>query len=110
MAEPTLAEVFGAGASQTAQQIVIQKADLASVGLSSSPNNRAEQLLVAIMMKAALALTESARTTDIANRNVSVNYVGQDLVNQGGQPLRRDAFTLLAYKSTILTTVDPDDY
>jgi hypothetical protein len=54
MAEPTLQEVFGAGATQTATTITILKADL---DLTASVTNRAEQLLAGIAKKAAITLT-----------------------------------------------------
>lgn len=110
MAEPTLADVFGSGASQNANVLTIQKSDLAGVGLTASASNRAEALLVAIILRASQSLSETARTVDLVNRNVSVSYVGQDLVSQAGQSYRRDAWTVLGYKSTALIVVDPDDY
>ena len=44
------------------------------------------------------------------NRNVTVQYGGQDLVEQSGGNYRRDVYSVLAYKQTTLQTVDPDDY
>lgn len=110
MAEPTLQEVFGAGATQSANGLTILKADLVSTGLTPVGSNKAEGLLVAILMKAALALTEAARLPDLPNRNVSCTYTGQDRVTQAGSPYQRDAFVVLAYKSSALVTLDPDDY
>lgn len=48
----TLAQLFGVNASQTATELVIQKADLAAVGLTPQSNNRAEQLVVALLLQA----------------------------------------------------------
>ncbi len=45
----TLAQLFGENASQDINQLVIHKADLPR--LTVSPTNRAEQLLVAILLK-----------------------------------------------------------
>ncbi len=50
MAEPTLQQVFGANVTQDANTITISKADLASVGLTASANNRGEQLFTAILL------------------------------------------------------------
>lgn len=47
----TLAQLFGDSASQTATELVIKKADLAAVGLTPLFNNRAEQLVVAILLQ-----------------------------------------------------------
>lgn len=62
MAEPTLIEVFGAGATQTATTITILKSDL---DMTASATNRAEQILAAIAKKAASALTPADFATDI---------------------------------------------
>ncbi|OUL28282.1 hypothetical protein BV378_07620 [Nostoc sp. RF31YmG] len=43
----TLAQVFGTGASQTATTVTIQKSGL--VGLTPNANNRAEEILAAII-------------------------------------------------------------
>ena len=48
----TLQELFGVNASQTATELVIRKADLVAIGLTPQTNNRAEQLIVAILLKA----------------------------------------------------------
>lgn len=49
MLELSLQELFGDGATQTSQLLVIKKSDLP--GLTTSANNRAEQLLVALLLK-----------------------------------------------------------
>jgi hypothetical protein len=57
MAEPTLIEVFGAGATQTATTITILKSDL--TGLTASANNTAEGIFSAIVKKASNNLTST---------------------------------------------------
>ena len=57
MAEPTLIEIFGAGATQTATAITILKADLP--GLTASATNSAESLFAGIYKKAAIQLTQT---------------------------------------------------
>lgn len=110
MAEPTLTEVFGAAATQTATTLTISKANLAAVGLTASATNTAESLLIALVLQAALQLTETARTGDYASRNVTVYSGGTDLPVQGGNTYRRDQFSILAYRAETLTPVDPDNY
>ena len=110
MAEPTLQEVFGANAVQSATTLTISKADLVSVGLTANAGNTAESLLVALLIRASNSLTEVARSQDLVNRHVTVQYGGQDLVEQSGSNFRRDVYSVLAYKTTALQTVDPDDY
>jgi hypothetical protein len=48
----TLQELFGVNAVQTADELIIKKSDLSAVGLTPTANNRAEQLFVAILLKA----------------------------------------------------------
>ena len=52
MPEPTLTQIFGAGAAQTATVLTIAKADLAAVGLTASSTNTAESLFVALLLQA----------------------------------------------------------
>ena len=59
MAEPTITQVFGAGASQDATTITIIKSDLVSTGLTTSATNTAESLLAAILLKAKVTLTQT---------------------------------------------------
>jgi hypothetical protein len=48
----TLTQLFGASATQSATELVIKKNDLVAVGLTPASSNRAEQLLVGILLKA----------------------------------------------------------
>ncbi|BAY78364.1 hypothetical protein NIES25_48380 [Nostoc linckia NIES-25] len=48
----TLAQLFGVNAVQTADKLIIKKSDLSAFGLTPSENNRAEQLLVAVLLQA----------------------------------------------------------
>jgi hypothetical protein len=65
MAEPTLTAVFGANATQTSTDLVIKKSDLVEAGLTPSADNTAESLLLAIILKFKLVLTDAARDTNI---------------------------------------------
>lgn len=57
MAQPTLEQIFGTGAIQDADSVTIDKAALATVGLTANANNAAEALLNAIFRVAAKHLT-----------------------------------------------------
>jgi len=105
-----LPEVFGAGATQNSSQLVIDKGDLAAVGLTASSANTAESIVIALLKLWQINLTEQNRLTDLANRNISCNYSGQDLIEQSGVNKRRSVWSVLAYKDEPLVTVDPDDY
>ncbi|MBE9011032.1 hypothetical protein IQ250_12525 [Pseudanabaenaceae cyanobacterium LEGE 13415] len=110
MAEPTLQEIFGTGATQDANTLTIQKSALAAKGLNSSANNTAESLLTAIMLQAAENLTENARSSDTLNRSMTITYSGQDLLDSGGVTFRRDTFITTLYKQTQLASINPNDY
>lgn len=111
MAEPTLAEVFGQFSGQNVGGWSLSKGDFALQGLTALEANRAESLLVAIILKAATSLTEEIRLTDLANRNVTITYSGQDLINQGGgNVFLRDTFQISLYRATTVQSVDPDNY
>ena len=62
MAEPTLVELFGAGATQTATDIIIKKASLS--GLTPTATNTAESLFAAIYSKASTALSQTNYSTN----------------------------------------------
>jgi hypothetical protein len=61
MAEPTLQEIFGAGATQDANTITILKNQLP---MTAALVNRGEQIFAAMFKKASLALTPEAFATN----------------------------------------------
>ena len=112
MAEPTLQQLFGANAAQTATTLTISKADLSSVGLTASANNTAESLFVALLLMAKNQLT-------IANQDLnpeqSVTVTEQDfdfqtLVTRNNQTYRQITYTARLQKLDTGAVIDPDDY
>jgi hypothetical protein len=61
MAEPTLQDIFGANATQTATDIIIKKADLP---MTAAAVNRGEQVLAAIVKNASPVLTATNFNTN----------------------------------------------
>lgn len=111
MAEPTVGEVFGALTFQTDEQLLLNKNDMIARGLTATANNTGESMFVAIILNAATNLTEENRLTDLPQRNVSVVYTGQDLINQGGgNVFLRDTYQVSLYKQTTVQPIDPDNY
>lgn len=113
MAEPTITEVFGAGATQTGSSITIIKSDLAAVGLTSSATNTAESLLTAIFLIAKVTLTQANFE---ANRDQSIVIApGFDSIIQrddgagGSTSLRQNQFNINLHKPDS-DVIDPDDY
>jgi hypothetical protein len=72
----TLAQVFGLNANQSSGQLVILKSDLP--GLTPGSNNRAEQLLVALLLKVAEQfegnLTDPSGQVVTDNQNNAITY------------------------------------
>lgn len=110
MSESTVQQVFGANATLSTTVLSIQLSDLVAVGFDPAAFFTAEGLLVAVLLKAALVLTEASRTGDYANRNVTIYSGGTDLPVQGGSIYRRDAYSVLLYKPETILPVNPNDY
>jgi hypothetical protein len=110
MAEPTLAQVFGANASQDATQLIISKADLVTVGLTASATNNPESLIVAILLKAATYLNETTQGTnpDVQITIAEANF--QTLVTRNNANYREATFAIAMQTPDITFTIDPDNY
>ena len=112
MAEPTLTQVFGAGATQTTTTLSIAKADLAALGLTASADNKAESLLVALLLQAKTALTPTTLETNL-DQSISVaesDFNFQTLVTRNNRTYRQSTYTINLQKLDQGNTVDPDDY
>lgn len=110
MAEPTLQQIFGANAVQTATTITITKADLP--GLTPAADNRAEQLFVGILIKAMDYLTQSNFDTN-PDQSIIVSYPdfnAQTLVTRNNQQFRQHTINALLHKPDTASAVNPNDY
>jgi hypothetical protein len=109
MAEPTLQQVFGAGANQTSTVLTIAKADL--TGLTASANNTAESLLVAIILKAQAYLTQANFDADI-DQSIVITDSFSSFTTRGANntAYRTDSKTINLSKVDASATIDPDDY
>ncbi len=109
MTEPTLTQVFGAGATQTATTITITKADLP--GLTASASNRAESLLIGILLKASVALNRTAFDADTdQNLYVETGYPSFAIRGTANAQYRVDQLAVNLAKLDTAGTIDPDDY
>lgn len=110
MAEPTLIEVFGAGATQTATTITILKADL---DITASATNRAEQLLAGIVKKAQTTLTQANFDTN-PNQSITILSGFDSLVYRTigttQETLLQTPLTINFSKGQAAGGVTPDDY
>lgn len=112
MAEPSLTQVFGAGATQTTTTLSIAKADLATLGLTASATNTAESLFVALLLQAKLALLPANLETN-PDQSISVSEADfnfQTLVTRNNQIYRQSTYSINLQKLDTGATIDPDDY
>lgn len=109
MAEPTLIQVFGPNASQDADELVISKTDLATVGLTPAADNSAESLLTAIIRKAEGSLTTTAQETN-PDQSITIEDGFPSLVDRAGTAYRRNQKTISFDKLDTQSAIDPDDY
>lgn len=107
MAEPTLQEVFGAGATQTGTTLTIAKADFPT--LTAAADNRAEQLFVAILLQAQAALTTTRQDTN-PEQSITIEDQFQSLVTRNNQQFRQVTKAVNLQKLDTTAGVDPDDY
>ena len=107
MAEPTLQEVFGAGATQSATVLTIAKADFPT--LTAAADNRAEQLFVALLLKAEAALTTARQDTNV-EQSITIEDSFQTLVTRNNQQYRQVTKSVNLQKLDATAGIDPDDY
>jgi hypothetical protein len=117
MAQPTLQEVFGPNAAQTATSITLTKADYANNvtvdgvtygGLTANSGNNGEQLFTAIVISALQNLTITNRLADF-DHSIEIVNQGQDIVAQNATTYRRFVLSVRFYNQEDLAPLDPDD-
>ena len=110
MAEPSLQQIFGAGATQTATILSIAKADL--TGLTATTTNTAESLFVALLLMAKASLTPATLETNL-DQSISVaesDFNFQTLVTRNNQTYRQSTYAINLQKLDQGNIIDPDDY
>lgn len=109
MPVPTLQNVFGAAATQTATTITIPKASLPT--LTAIADNNGQEVFVGIMLLAASYFTTAARDAD-PDRQIEVTYEGQTIfsIPNSTNLDRQDTFTTVLHKTVARAEVDADDY
>jgi hypothetical protein len=110
MADPTLQDIFGANATQTATDIIIKKADLP---MTAAATNRGEQVLAAIVKNASPVLTA---TNFNSNPDQSIT-IGTGFDQLAYRTVGNDQLTYLQNQLTLSfaklqasTGITPDDY
>lgn len=110
MPEPSLTQVFGAGATQDATTLTISKADLASVGLTAALNNNPEALVVALVLKWASYLNETNQTTDNDIQITIADSGFPQIVTRNSIQYRQVTYNVNLQTPDTGFTVDPDNY
>lgn len=105
----SLTQLFGAGATQTATSITLQKADFADIGLDASETNSAQSLFAAIFLKAAQILTEDNQALDISQLILVLRDL-DSLTTRSGNTYTRVGYSVSFDKLTPTIVVDPDDF
>ena len=113
MAEPTITQIFGAGATQTGSQVTISKTDLQAVGLTASATNTAESLLAAILFLAKSYLTQANFDAN-TDQNITIlpgfnSIVQRDDGSGTFVEYRQNQFNVNLHKLDS-DSLDPDDY
>ncbi len=110
MAEPTLQEIFGAGATQDATTITILKANLP---MTASATNRGEQIFAAIVKKASTKLTATEFSTN-GDQSITIATGFDSLVYRTigtvQETLLQTQLTLNFAKVQTSSGITPDDY
>ncbi|MFM6071429.1 MAG: hypothetical protein ACKPB9_07570 [Dolichospermum sp.] len=111
MPQPTLTEVFGSGATQTATTLTISKSALATVGLTASSDNSAEAILAAILLIAKINLTEEKFTLNI-DQSIVIDNGFKSTTTRGTNNVQylTDQLTVTLAKVDPLSPLNPNDY
>lgn len=112
MAEPTITQVFGSGATQTATTLTIHKAALATVGLTADANNTAESLFVAMLLLAKNQLTVANQVLNV-EQGITVadqDFDFQTLVSRNNAIYRQTTYSIKLQKVDTASVINPNDY
>lgn len=110
MAEPTLTEIFGAGATQTATSITILKADLP---MTAAAVNKAEQIFAAIIKRNTTIMTQTVFDAD-PTRSISLVQGFDSLVYRTNgttqETLLQVPITINFAQTQAAGNINPDNY
>jgi hypothetical protein len=118
MPEKTLVEVFGAGSSQSATELIISKTGLASIlapnySFSPTANNSVDELLAAIVCSCLMNLSPEDRAEDPLTRNLQFSYdptINFSVVNVNGQSFNQHIIELAFFKAITTPKLNPSDF
>ena len=109
MAAPTLQQVFGATATQTATTVTITKADLVSTGFTPSSSNSADSILAAVIANAQVSLPDSSVSSN-AGQSVGISDGFQSITSISGSNYLVNPKTVNFYQTFTAGTFNPNNY
>lgn len=109
MAEPTLTQVFGSGATQDSSELIIQKSALSSYGLTASSSNTAESLVVALIKMWQAYLTPTNLEAN-AEQQISIEDSFQSITTRNEVQYRQFSKTINLQIEDTTSDVDPNDF
>jgi len=111
MPEPTITDVFGPGATQTATTLTILKSDLPT--LTPVAANRGEQMFMGIVLRAQGNLTPAARNLDL-DRSIAIEPAFDQVTTRtvGGTTNNyyQSGLTITAQKVNTNSAIVANDY
>jgi hypothetical protein len=109
MAEPTLAQIFGVGTTQTATTLTISKSGLSAMGLTPTATNSAESLLAAILKLCQTSLSPANAANNI-DQSLTISNSPDSLVVVGSTSSYRKNIIISFGAVTNATGITPDAY
>lgn len=109
MAELTLAQIFGANATQDATTLTIHKADLVGTGLTPSSTNTAESLLAGVVVFGQTTLTSANQLLN-TDQSITITDSNDNITTRSSVAYRRKTKIIAFDKVDTGTAFDPDDY
>jgi hypothetical protein len=110
MADYTIQELFGSGATQNSTSITIQKADLTS--LTPSVSNTAESILVALLVDIWLGILTLENYNADIDHQIYISSAAAFFQNRGTPAVRYllDNFTFTFAEENPAVPLDPDNF
>jgi len=107
MAQPSLQDILGPGATQDATTITILKADLP--GLTPAANNNGEQIFAGVVRRARVYLTEANQETN-PDQNITFGETFSSFVSRNNQTYRQNQVPVNFQKLDAEPDIEPDEY
>lgn len=109
MAEPTLAQIFGANATQDATTVTLHKADYSATGFAPTSSNTAESILGGILAFSQPTLSAANQASN-PDQSIVVTDSNDNIVTRSSVPYRRKTKIISFDKVDNGSAFNPSDY